>query len=45
MYNSIRSNEDVKYFLEKTNSLHDGYIISVQYTNNGITASENRVGE
>lgn len=37
MYNSIRSNEDVKYFLEKTNSLHDGYIIGVQYVNDGIS--------
>lgn len=37
MYKSISSNEDVQYFLEKTNSLHDGYIIEVHYENNGIS--------
>ena len=36
MYNSIKSSEDIQYFLEKVNSLHDGYIIGVQYVNNGI---------
>ncbi|MBR6744796.1 MAG: hypothetical protein IKM00_06240 [Clostridia bacterium] len=30
---SIKSNEDIQFFLEKTNSLHDGYIVGVQYTN------------
>lgn len=34
---SIKSNKDVQFFLEKTNSLHDGYIIGVQYTNDAIT--------
>ena len=34
---AIKSNEDVRVFLEKTNSLHDGYIIGVQYTNDAIT--------
>ena len=29
----IKSNEDIQFFLEKTNSLHDGYIVGVQYTN------------
>ena len=38
MYKSINSNEDVQYFLEKTNSLHDGYIIEVHYENNGISS-------
>lgn len=41
MFNSIKVNEDIKDFLDKTNSLHDGYIIGVQYTNNGITKIEN----
>ena len=36
-YYSIKSNEDVLVFLEKTNSLHDGYIIGVQYTNDALT--------
>ena len=34
---SIKSNKDVQFFLEKTNSLHDGYVIGVQYTNDAIT--------
>ena len=34
---SIKSNEDIQFFLEKTNSLHDGYIIGVQYTNDAVT--------
>ena len=34
---AIKSNEDVRVFLEKTNSLHDGYIIGGQYTNDAIT--------
>ena len=38
MYKSINSNEDVQCFLEKTNSLHDGYIIEVHYENNGISS-------
>lgn len=29
----IKSSEDIALFLEKTNSLHDGYIVGVQYTN------------
>ena len=37
MYNSIKSSEDIQYFLENVNSLHDGYIIGVQYVNNGIS--------
>ena len=36
----IQTNKDIKYFLDKTNSLHDGYIISVQYTNKGIRKVE-----
>ena len=41
MFNSIKRTEDIKNFFDKTNSLHDGYIISVQYTNNGITKIDN----
>ena len=41
MFNSITSREDANIFLDKTNSLHDGYIIGVQYTNNGVTKVEN----
>lgn len=37
MYNSIKSNKDIQYFLEKVNSLHDGYTIEVRYTNGGIS--------
>ena len=37
MYYSITSNEDIQLFYEKTNSLHDGYVIGVQYENNGIS--------
>ena len=40
MYNSIESSEDIQCFLEKVNSLHDGYIIGVQYVNNGISKIE-----
>ncbi|MBQ1216944.1 MAG: hypothetical protein IIX85_03175 [Clostridia bacterium] len=40
MYNSIKSSEDIRYFLEKVNSLHDGYIIDVRYINNGISKME-----
>ena len=40
MYNSIKSSEDIQYFLENVNSLHDGYIIGVQYVNNGISKTE-----
>ena len=40
MYNSIKSSEDIQCFLEKVNSLHDGYIIGVQYVNNGISKME-----
>jgi len=40
MYNSIKSTEDIRNFLDKTNSLHDGYIVGVQYINNGISMVE-----
>ena len=40
MFNEIKSNDDIQLFLEKTNSLHDGYIIGVNYYNCGITQTE-----
>ncbi len=30
---------DIDIFIEKTNALHDGYIIAVEYLNNGIKIS------
>ena len=36
MFNNIETTNDIQSFLEKTNLLHDGYILSIQYTNNGI---------
>ena len=41
MFNEIKTREDIRVFLEKTNSLHDGYIINVQYINNSISKNEN----
>ena len=38
MFNTIKSPKDIQMFLDKTNSLHDGYIIGVQYFNNGISS-------
>ena len=40
MFNIIKTKKDVENFLDKTNALHDGYIIGVQYTNGGITKLE-----
>ena len=37
MYYEIKTKKDIQFFLNKSNSLHDGYIINVQYTNNGIS--------
>ncbi len=41
MFNEIKNSEDIQFFLEKTNCLHDGYIIDVRYTHNGISKIEN----
>ena len=38
MFNSVKTQKDIKMFLDKTNSLHDGYIVGVQYLNNGISS-------
>lgn len=40
MFKSIKLCEDIKIFLDKTNSLHDGYIVGVQYVNDGISKLE-----
>lgn len=40
MYHFIKSTEDIDYFLRETNWLHDGYIINVSYSHNGITKLE-----
>ena len=40
MLSIIKTKEDIENFLDKTNALHDGYIIGVQYTNEGITKSD-----
>ena len=37
MYHAIKSAKDIQHFLDKTNALHDGYIIGVQYVNSGIS--------
>lgn len=39
-YNEIRTTKDIEYFLETANDLHDGYVLSVQYANNGIIKTE-----
>lgn len=38
-YISIKNLTDIDTFIEKTNALHDGYIIAVEYQNNGIKIS------
>ena len=40
MFTEIKTEKDIKAFLEKTNQLHDGYILSAIYTNNGIKKTE-----
>lgn len=40
-YHSITTQADIARFLEETNNLHDGYIISVQYRNDGIVPIPN----
>ena len=37
MLHSINNTNDINEFLDKTNSLHDGYVIGVKYINNGIS--------
>ena len=38
MFNKITTTDDIENFLDRTNGLHDGYIIGVQYVNKGITS-------
>ena len=40
MFSTIKTADDIEEFLDITNGLHDGYIIGVQYANNGITSIE-----
>ena len=40
MFNEIKTEKDIRDFLEKTNQLHDGNIISAIYANNGIKKTE-----
>ena len=39
MFKTIRTTADISEFLDSTSDLHDGYIIGVQYANNGITSA------
>ncbi len=41
MFNEIKTSQDIQAFLEKTNHLHDGYIIGVRYTHDGISKTKN----
>lgn len=41
MFRTIKTKYDIEDFLEETNSLHDGYIIGVQYINYGISKTNN----
>ena len=40
MLYSIKNINDINNFLDKTNSLHDGYVVEVKYINNGISRIE-----
>ena len=37
MFNEIRTEKDIQNFIDKTNSLHDGYIVGVQYAKDIMT--------
>ena len=37
---SINNTNDINEFLDKTNSLHDGYVVKVRYNNDGISKIE-----
>lgn len=36
-YHSIQTRADIAQFLDRTNGLHDAYLIGVQYAHNGIS--------
>ena len=43
MFKTIRTDEDIREFLDRTNHLHDGYILALDFRNEGITKEgENR---
>ncbi len=35
-YSKIQSSADIDVFIEKTNAIHDGYIVAVDFRNKGI---------
>lgn len=35
-YHAIKSQKDIDTFIEQSNALHDGYVLSVQYHRSGI---------
>ena len=39
-YKYINSRDDAALFLQKTNGLHDGYIVGFEYSNDGIEAGD-----
>lgn len=39
-YFSIKNLADIDTYIEKTNALHDGYIIAVEFQNNGIKPTD-----
>lgn len=40
MFHLVKSIEDINNFFDKTNSLHDGYVVGVKYINSGISKIE-----
>lgn len=38
-FQTIETNQDIKLFLDKTNGLHDAYLVGVQYIHNGHTGA------
>lgn len=40
MFHLVKSIEDINNFLDKTNLLHDGYVVGVKYINSGISKTE-----
>lgn len=39
-YHDIKNPADAKAFIEAVNGLHDGYILSVHYANNGVSRED-----
>ena len=40
MFNQIKNQEDIEVFLQKTNMLHDGHVIFVNYEDNGFKRTD-----